>query len=161
MWPSSDCDVFGATEPLKGIAAKSSQSLRTKKRSSAVERQAHVDMRPDPRAMNPLTSPLLTDLYHLNMIQAYLDHRQTYTAVFEFFVRKLPPRRGFLLAAGLEQALDFLEALRFTGEEIQWLARTGRFKPSCSITWRSSVSPATCMPFQKDERSSKTSRSCA
>jgi nicotinate phosphoribosyltransferase len=68
--------------------------------------------------MNPLTSPLLTDLYQLNMIQAYLDHGETKTAVFEFFVRKLPPRRGFLIAAGLEQVLDFLEKLRFFAEEI-------------------------------------------
>jgi nicotinate phosphoribosyltransferase len=80
--------------------------------------------------MNTLASPLLTDLYHLNMIQAYLDHGQTETAVFEFFVRKLPPRRSFLLAAGLEQALGFLEELHFTSEEIEWLARTGRFEPS-------------------------------
>jgi len=77
--------------------------------------------------MNPLTSPLLTDLYHLNMIQAYLDHGETKTAVFEFFVRKFPPRRGFLIAAGLEQALDFLENLRFSPEEIDWLAGTRRF----------------------------------
>jgi nicotinate phosphoribosyltransferase len=77
--------------------------------------------------MNPLTSPLLTDLYQLNMIQAYLDHGEIKTAVFEFFVRKLPPRRGFLIAAGLEQALDFLGSLRFSPEEIDWLARTRRF----------------------------------
>jgi nicotinate phosphoribosyltransferase len=77
--------------------------------------------------MNPLTSPLLTDLYQLNMIQAYLDHGETETAVFEFFVRKLPPRRGFLIAAGLEQALYFLENLRFAPEEIDWLTRTRRF----------------------------------
>ena len=73
------------------------------------------------------TTPLLTDLYQLNMIQAYLDHGKTKTAVFEFFVRKLPPRRGFLLAAGLEQALDFLENLCFSPEEINWLGRNGRF----------------------------------
>jgi len=77
--------------------------------------------------MNPLTSPLLTDLYHLNMIQAYLDHRETKTAVFEFFVRKFPARRGFLMAAGLEQALEFLGQLHFTPEEIDWLAKTHRF----------------------------------
>ena len=77
--------------------------------------------------MNPLTSPLLTDLYQLNMIQAYLDHGETETAVFEFFVRKLPPRRGFLMAAGLQQVMDFLENLRFSPEEIDWLARTHRF----------------------------------
>ena len=61
------------------------------------------------------------------MIQAYLDHGDVETAVFEFFVRKLPARRGFLMAAGLEQALDFLENLRFSAEEIDWLARTRRF----------------------------------
>ncbi len=73
-------------------------------------------------------SPLLTDLYQLNMIQAYLDHGDTQTAVFEFFLRTLPPRRGFLLAAGLEQALDFLEGLRFSAADIDWLRSTGRFK---------------------------------
>jgi Nicotinate phosphoribosyltransferase (NAPRTase) N-terminal domain len=55
--------------------------------------------------MDPARSPLLTDLYQLNMIQAYLDHGETKTAVFEFFVRKLPAQRGFLMAAGLEPAL--------------------------------------------------------
>lgn len=44
------------------------------------------------------------------------------TAVFEFFVRKLPRERNFLVAAGLEQALDFLENLRFSPEELAWLA---------------------------------------
>ena len=77
--------------------------------------------------MNDCTTLLLTDLYQLNMIKAYLDHGHTQTAVFEFFVRKLPSRRGFLLAAGLEQALDFFEGFRFPAEEIDWLDRTGRF----------------------------------
>jgi nicotinate phosphoribosyltransferase len=77
--------------------------------------------------MYPATSPLLTDLYQLNMLQAYLDHGQTDTAVFEFFVRRLPARRGFLMAAGLEQALDFLERLQFSNEEINWLRQNYRF----------------------------------
>jgi nicotinate phosphoribosyltransferase len=47
--------------------------------------------------------------------------------VFEFFVRKLPTRRGFLVAAGLEQALDFLESFQFSAEELRWLDQTGRF----------------------------------
>jgi nicotinate phosphoribosyltransferase len=72
-------------------------------------------------------SALLTDLYQLNMDQAYLEHGETAIAVFEFFVRNLPARRGFLLAAGLEQTLDFLENLRFRAEEIAWLRDTGRF----------------------------------
>jgi nicotinate phosphoribosyltransferase len=72
-------------------------------------------------------SPLLTDLYQINMIQAYLDHGDTDVAVFEMFVRSLPARREFLLAAGLEQALDYLEDLRFSTDEIAWLKSTGRF----------------------------------
>lgn len=73
------------------------------------------------------SSPLLTDLYQLNMLQAYLDHGRTDTAVFELFMRKLSPRRQFLLAAGLQQALEYLENLSFSAKEIEWLASTGRF----------------------------------
>jgi nicotinate phosphoribosyltransferase len=77
--------------------------------------------------MDPAMSLLLTDLYQLNMIEAYLDRGETKTAVFEFFVRKLPASRGFLIAAGLEQALEFLEHLQFSAEELEWLERTGRY----------------------------------
>jgi nicotinate phosphoribosyltransferase len=75
-------------------------------------------------------SALLTDLYQLNMMQVYLAHDETQTAVFEFFVRKLPARRGFLLAVGLEQVLDYLTNLRFTGDDLEWLTASGRFSPS-------------------------------
>jgi len=70
---------------------------------------------------------LVTDLYQLNMMQAYLEAGKTETAVFEFFVRKLPARRGFLMAAGLEQALGALETLEAGEKELDWLRRTGRF----------------------------------
>jgi nicotinate phosphoribosyltransferase len=73
-------------------------------------------------------SPLLTDLYQLNMLQAYLDEGHSGSAVFEFFMRNLPARRRFLVTAGLEQLLDYLETLRFSANEIEWLGRTGRFK---------------------------------
>jgi nicotinate phosphoribosyltransferase len=72
--------------------------------------------------------PLTTDLYELNMVQAYLDRGEDKEAVFEFFVRRLPERRGFLLAAGLEDALTYLENLRFSPDEIDWLKNTGRFR---------------------------------
>src|SRR6478736_781816 len=78
--------------------------------------------------MTPVTSPLTTDLYELNMIQAYLDRGENKEAVFEFFVRRLPARRGFLLAAGLADALDYLEGLRFSDADIDWLKSTGRFR---------------------------------
>jgi nicotinate phosphoribosyltransferase len=78
--------------------------------------------------MNVTESPLLTDLYQLNMMQAYLDRGETDVAVFEFFVRKLPGRRSFLVAAGLAQAIDYLERLRFTPEDLGWLKSTSRFR---------------------------------
>jgi nicotinate phosphoribosyltransferase len=74
------------------------------------------------RALNPSTSVLLTDLYQLTMLQGYFDQGMDETAVFEFFVRKLPDHRNFLLAAGLEQVMDFLENLHFTKDELDWLA---------------------------------------
>jgi nicotinate phosphoribosyltransferase len=77
--------------------------------------------------MNESSSPLLTDLYQLNMLEAYLAYGETRPAVFELFMRKLPARRGFLMAAGLEQALDFLDNLHFSQDEIEWLKGTGRF----------------------------------
>jgi nicotinate phosphoribosyltransferase len=73
------------------------------------------------------SSALLTDLYQLTMLQGYFEKRMEETAVFELFVRNLPDERGFLLAAGLEQALDYLGHLHLTPEELQWLVGSGRF----------------------------------
>jgi nicotinate phosphoribosyltransferase len=70
---------------------------------------------------------LLTDLYELAMLQAYEAHGMTGMAAFELFFRKLPARRGFLMAAGLEQALDFLEHLRFSPADLAWLRASGHF----------------------------------
>ncbi len=70
---------------------------------------------------------LLTDLYQLAMMQAYHEAGETGTAVFEFFVRRLPAGRNFLVAAGLEQALGFLENLRPNDDELAWLADSGHF----------------------------------
>ena len=53
--------------------------------------------------LNAPASALLTDLYQLTMLQGYFDQGMEETAVFEFFVRKLPTQRNFLIAAGLEQ----------------------------------------------------------
>jgi nicotinate phosphoribosyltransferase len=76
-----------------------------------------------------VSDALLTDLYQLNMMSSYLEHGITDLAVFELFFRKLPPCRGFLLAAGIEQALDFLEAVAFTPSDVDYLSSTGRFPP--------------------------------
>ena len=77
--------------------------------------------------MNRNQSALLTDLYQLTMLQAYFDEGMRDTAVFEFFVRALPPGRSFLLAAGLEQVLSYLEQFRVTEAELAWLRGHGGF----------------------------------
>lgn len=68
------------------------------------------------------------DLYQLTMAQAYLELDMHAPAVFELFVRKLPKTRLFLVAAGLEQIVDFIESLRFTSEEIEFLSSLGLFR---------------------------------
>ena len=50
-------------------------------------------------------SALMTDLYELTMLQAYRREGMNQEAVFDLFVRNLPPQRNYLIAAGLEQAL--------------------------------------------------------
>jgi nicotinate phosphoribosyltransferase len=77
---------------------------------------------------------LLTDLYQLAMLQAYHAYGFTKTAVFELFVRKLPAQRGFLMAAGLEQAIEFLEDLHFDASELEYLRRSERF-PETFVDW--------------------------
>ncbi|MGI9222770.1 MAG: nicotinate phosphoribosyltransferase [Woeseiaceae bacterium] len=72
-------------------------------------------------------SALLTDLYQLTMLQSYYEEGMEETAVFEFFVRRLPAHRNFLLFAGLEQVLEYIENLRFSQDELEWLEQSGRF----------------------------------
>ena len=73
-------------------------------------------------------SALLTDMYQIAMLQAYHDHGMNDIAAFEFFVRKMPRTRNFLLAGGLEQVVEFLETLRFKDDELRWLAGCGTFR---------------------------------
>ena len=61
------------------------------------------------------------------MLQSYYEYGMEDTAVFEFFVRRLPEHRNFMLFAGLEQVIEYLENLHFSQEELEWLERSGRF----------------------------------
>ena len=70
---------------------------------------------------------LLTDLYELTMAAAYFENGIDRPATFELFIRSLPSSRGYLLAAGLEQALDYLENLAFSSEEIDFVRRHPAF----------------------------------
>src|SRR5579871_4301853 len=73
------------------------------------------------------TAPLLTDLYQLTMAHVYFEHGMNDQAVFELAVRRLPPKRRFLLAAGLEQVLEYLEQLRFEDADLEFLQSLGAF----------------------------------
>jgi nicotinate phosphoribosyltransferase len=71
---------------------------------------------------------LLTDLYQLTMAAGYFEAgKSSDRAAFEMFVRRLPPHRNFVLAAGLAQAADYLLNLRFTPEEIGYLRTLPQF----------------------------------
>jgi len=71
---------------------------------------------------------LLVDLYELTMAAAYFQQRITCRATFELFVRQLPTARSFLLAAGLDSALDYLENLHFTDKDIRFLRALPAFQ---------------------------------
>jgi nicotinate phosphoribosyltransferase len=77
--------------------------------------------------LRPDTSALYTDLYQLTMLQAYWREDMNEPAVFDLFVRRLRDR-NYLLACGLEQALEFLETLSFSEEAIDYLAEQEQFE---------------------------------
>jgi nicotinate phosphoribosyltransferase len=72
---------------------------------------------------SPGVSPgLVTDLYELTMAAAYQAAGIEHEATFELSIRRLPPERRFLVAAGLEDALAGLEQLRFSSDDLSYLA---------------------------------------
>lgn len=75
-------------------------------------------------------SALFTDLYQLKMLEAYLREGMAEPALFTLFVRRLPDARNFLLACGLQTALEYLENLRFEADDIEYLRSLGIFSPS-------------------------------
>ena len=71
---------------------------------------------------------LLTDLYELTMAAGYFQAgKAAEIATFEFGIRRLPPNRNYVLAAGLPQAVDYLLSLGFTAEEIDYLRGLPQF----------------------------------
>jgi nicotinate phosphoribosyltransferase len=70
---------------------------------------------------------LFTDLYELTMAAAFFRHGIRGSATFSLFVRRLPETRAFLVAAGLEDALDFLHALHFSPAAVAHLRTLGLF----------------------------------
>lgn len=70
---------------------------------------------------------LLTDLYELTMMQGYFKNRTNPTVVFDAFYRKNPFGSSYAIAAGLEQAIEYIKDLHFSGADIDYLRSTGLF----------------------------------
>jgi nicotinate phosphoribosyltransferase len=72
---------------------------------------------------------LLTDLYELTMAAGYFEAGKTAErATFELTIRRLPPRRNYVLAAGLPQIVEYLINLSFTDEEVDYLRGLPQFR---------------------------------
>lgn len=80
------------------------------------------------------SAALLTDQYQLAMLQAYWREAMFEEAVFSLFVRRLPASRNFVLACGLDDALQFLETVRFSADALEWLGTRREFSPGF-IDW--------------------------
>ncbi|MEX2376119.1 MAG: nicotinate phosphoribosyltransferase, partial [Dehalococcoidia bacterium] len=81
------------------------------------------------RVSDPGLPGLFVDLYELTMASVYLDEGMDERASFSLFVRDLPPTRRFLLAAGLDAALTWLERMHFTDEDVAYIETLGHFSP--------------------------------
>lgn len=79
----------------------------------------------DPGLLSAAQTSLLTDQYELAMAASYHRRERNEPAVFELFARRLPPRRDWLLAAGLGPTLRLLSAVRFDPEQLAYLESLG------------------------------------
>ena len=82
-------------------------------------------MRPYLEAIREENMSMFTDLYELTMCSSYFDNKKFDLASFDLFVRRLPENRGYLLVAGLEQVLLFLESIKFTEAHLTYLKSQG------------------------------------
>ncbi|MEM3400144.1 MAG: nicotinate phosphoribosyltransferase [Candidatus Micrarchaeia archaeon] len=80
--------------------------------------------------VTPQNMALLTDLYQLTMCNAYFTNNRNEEAAYDLFVRDMPPNRSYLLFAGLEQVLFYLQNIKFSDELLAYLEKTGRFDSS-------------------------------
>ena len=94
---------------------------RPPRHSCFVVKHDNHDTRVEDATLPQTVNALLTDLYELNMVASYLRRDMNGSATFSLFVRRLPPSRGFIVAAGVESCLDFLEQLRFEEEDLRFL----------------------------------------
>ncbi len=84
--------------------------------------------KPKPLFLDDTNICMATDLYQLTMVAGYFERGINHKSTFELFVRNLPERRSYLIAAGLEQAIHYLENIRFTAEYLKYLKKLPVFK---------------------------------
>jgi nicotinate phosphoribosyltransferase len=77
--------------------------------------------------VNDSNAALFTDLYELTMLQSYFDAGMNETAVFDFFMRRLPANRNYFISCGLEHVLHYLETFEFTPDALEYLRSLNRF----------------------------------
>lgn len=71
---------------------------------------------------------LHTDVYQINMMQTYWElGRADLNSVFECYFRDMPFNHGYAVFAGLERLVDYLENLRFTDSDIDYLREVGDY----------------------------------
>jgi len=75
--------------------------------------------------LKPENMSLFTDFYELTMCASYFDNKNFEQATFDLFIRRLPENRSYFLFAGLEEALQYLENIKFTAEHLAYLKKQG------------------------------------
>ncbi len=79
---------------------------------------------------------LNTDLYEVTMALGYLRagmaHREAH---FELFFRDLPRRRNFVVAAGVDRAVEFAQGFKLDGEDIDYLRAVPAFGSIADELW--------------------------
>ncbi len=107
----------------------------------------------NPSLQKPLyRQSLLVDLYELTMAAGYFENNYNPISTFEVFVREMPPNRSFLVAAGLQQVLEYIADLQFTDEEVDYLRSLPVFKhvsKAFLITCEISVLRGMCGPCRR------------
>ena len=71
--------------------------------------------------MSTMNLTLLTDFYELTMMQGYFKSQNNEKVVFDAFYRKNPCDGGYVIAAGLDQVIDYIKNLRFSKEDVEYL----------------------------------------
>ena len=105
--------LAGTTRPVELDPGDGERAFEDIRRSGGIDR---------------VTGALLTDQYELTMAASYHKHGLNGTATFDLFVRELPANRNFLVVAGIEDALDHLETLRFEADDIDYLRSLDLFE---------------------------------